>query len=331
MSLQEMDFPSLLAWRRTSVRAYEEVESYLTDSLHRILGKYVQPIHPFILGMTEHRVLCTREAALAFFLHDNSLLTPTLELTVGRTYAQNFEQFLLNTEPLGIEFLWEEEHGSGDFETIFRVFRTSLSQYIRLACSPSDSALTPITRSSNTAFITYVSPISFGCAYAYLTLRRLALLGPPASEPDQDRHDRLEKRGFRFEALPCSLLDESFPEHDAYSDLPYPCLRHLYTCPDQARYFGDRGSLLDFFDIAHISLGALAQEEHAPFAPAAVWNFRRYWSGCWNDCSYDGPMVTVWRSTKEEMALPGPIYFGSRFVGLERLYALEQHVSMLHG
>ena len=56
------------------------------------------------------------------------------------------------------------------------------------------------------------------------------------------------------------------------ADTPYPCLRHWFVCPEQARYFGDEGSLLGFFDWTEEKREQLSAEGQPPFGlGASVW------------------------------------------------------------
>ena len=52
---------------------------------------------------------------------------------------------------------------------------------------------------------------------------------------------------------------------------PEQCWRHLYICPSQGRYFGDRGSFVDFFDPLTGCEAYCAVRSIAPFGPMIVW------------------------------------------------------------
>lgn len=59
------------------------------------------------------------------------------------------------------------------------------------------------------------------------------------------------------------------PEDDRVE--PEQCWRHLYICPSQGQYFGDRGSFVDFFDPLTGCEAYCAVRSIAPFGPMIVW------------------------------------------------------------
>lgn len=45
----------------------------------------------------------------------------------------------------------------------------------------------------------------------------------------------------------------------------------MYQCPGQACFFGDPGSLVDFFEPDMVDHGIMAHKGYAPYGPTAVW------------------------------------------------------------
>lgn len=58
---------------------------------------------------------------------------------------------------------------------------------------------------------------------------------------------------------------------DVDHPLPEQCWRHRYICPSQGRYFGDRGSFVDFFDPLSGAETFCVDNNIAPFGPMMVW------------------------------------------------------------
>ena len=77
-----------------------------------------------------------------------------------------------------------------------------------------------------------------------------------------------------------STLDSEEPEDDGSGDAEsisgtrrevQECLRHRYLCPSQGRFFGDRRSMVEFFDPLRGGEEFCAQNSVVPFGPMVVW------------------------------------------------------------
>ena len=142
---------------------------------------------------------------------------------------------------------------------------------------------------------------------------------------------RLRGAGFWDDILPSSLLDPLAPRpcQDHPNASPHPCYRDLYLCPDQARYFGDRGSLVGFFDVAHASPEHMAKRQRPPFNPSVVWRFQSVETQCARTCISNDPMLS-WRVrdydciVHPDMVRHGPRFIGDRTECLERLVSCSQ-------
>ena len=60
-------------------------------------------------------------------------------------------------------------------------------------------------------------------------------------------------------------------ETGEYFFKPEECWREHYLCPSQGRFFGDRGSFVDFFDPLRGGEEYCAQNNVAPFGPMVIW------------------------------------------------------------
>ncbi|PIL26244.1 hypothetical protein GSI_12000 [Ganoderma sinense ZZ0214-1] len=61
------------------------------------------------------------------------------------------------------------------------------------------------------------------------------------------------------------------------------CWRHRFVCPSQSRYFGDRGSFIEFFDPLGGHEALCAAKNIAPFGPMVVWRIMSSYE-CVDDC-----------------------------------------------
>lgn len=105
-----------------------------------------------------------------------------------------------------------------------------------------------------------------------------------------------------------------YADTEAADDYPRTeeCWRPRYLCPSQGRFFGDRGSFVDFFD----PLGGA--EEHCnkngipPFGPMVVWRLLRTFN-CEKGCDlWDDALEAGLRPRTRVMALNVPSREGIR-------------------
>ena len=111
-----------------------------------------------------------------------------------------------------------------------------------------------------------VAPPLEGTAEGQNTLDVEGTLGPqegPASEEDRENAD-----------APDNVEGPDDDEGIYHTDMPglaEECWRHLFICPSQGRYFGDRGSFVEFFDPLNGDETLCADNGVAPFGPMVVW------------------------------------------------------------
>ncbi|KAI0706594.1 hypothetical protein C8Q76DRAFT_800999 [Earliella scabrosa] len=155
--------------------------------------------------------------------------------------------------------------------------------------SDSVSACSPISRTFCSALMNFVTEYSFGCAYPRLTLSKKSLQSDLSldtlSNEDYTVSHRLKSFGFEFATHPAE-----WPEYrnrvscDATSNA-FPCFHDKYICPDQGRYFGDKGSLVAFMDTLGVDPAFARARGIMPFGHAAAW---RLWnsSRCVQLCAF---------------------------------------------
>ena len=82
-------------------------------------------------------------------------------------------------------------------------------------------------------------------------------------------------------------VDDEFEDDDnetQYGQPPFEqCFRQFYICPSQGRYFGDRGSLVDFFDPIARGEDFCARRSIPPYGPMVVWRVLSNFD-CERDC-----------------------------------------------
>lgn len=182
-----LHLPDVIAWRGTSRLAYTRVDAILSSLLRRIVGVYIEDPGCFLHDLDYYNGLIVGEAALAFLHCDILLLSDCLKIAVGKLHYKDVEAVLTARHWLTFE---TTPFPYDDRVPDVRVFRTPNKRYIKLVCSPNDSALGPVALHRLSALANYVSMRSFGSAFPLLTLRRLSLFSrrkvPPPQQGEVD-------------------------------------------------------------------------------------------------------------------------------------------------
>lgn len=322
----EYDLPSLLAWRSTSSTHRVHGSLLLERTRDQIVEHFVgrEDTMWLLNVLAHHRAVITGDAALAFMLRDLSVVGDTLHIAVDRVQGAELEEDLerwfraVNVTPLPAV----GQPQPGPYEPTVHRFSLPNSTKIIISTSPNESAITCVATGISTAYMNFLTRDSFGCAYPLLTLQRWAIA--PRTDID-DRHSEERARlrtledhhGFRSHEHAVPLVPRQFliglGEYDPRAS-HYPCLRHWYICPGQARFFGDAGSLVGFFNAREDSQDELSETGQAPFGPAVVWRLR--WSvgcarGCWARNRTLRHFATGWLSIDHE-----PFTYSTGYVGL---------------
>ena len=148
-------------------------------------------------------------------------------------------------------------------KSIFVHAAASTSACHAIACLPS---------SLGTTFIT---EFSFATAYPRLTFNRRAIVCwdqiDEEADFELDMYQQLDRSGFSFEEDPVIWPDFSSKLRLSVDCSPLECLRSLYLCPQQGRYFGDQGSMMCFMDTLSVDVALLKDRCIAPYGIMAVW------------------------------------------------------------
>ncbi|RDX52648.1 hypothetical protein OH76DRAFT_1416385 [Lentinus brumalis] len=294
----QQDLPSLLAWHRACRRNEEIVKPLLIQTYNGILGHFVDDVEGFLEMLTYYHAVITREAALAFFLRVERAVSVAVIKKEGWGIERELEdKFNLthlredNTRSNSAIPMDEHEH----------CFFLPSGTTIILFVSVTNSLLQPVAaRRALMACMNYFNAGSFGCDYPALTLRRVTFKPDIESltacqEIDLKAHlNVLEgKYGFAAASSDISTLvpvgaatttPQGTPLPGVLAGLT-PCLRTQYLCPRQEHFFGDGGSLVDFFDMSGDTVECVQRDRCAPFGPAAVWRLTGYYeaySQPWN-------------------------------------------------
>ena len=233
---------------------------------------------------------------MAFILRDHALLTDKLEICVsaGDTY-ELLQWFHFYTEGMDATSQQDDPAWNPHQPTAYQ-FRSPMERTIRVISSHNQSPLTPITYYPTTALFNYFDEFSFTCAYRNLTMNQRAMVPElwTLNKEAAGRVEHIRKHGgfeqsqrstaLSWPAAPLAFqnvfgvwggtTDDQLPER--------ACLRRRYLCPGQSRFFGDQGSLVEFFAPHLTDQPVMAHWGFAPYGTTPVW--RMQGADCDRDC-----------------------------------------------
>ena len=265
---------SLLSLGGTCQYFRDRVSETLTKERDAILSYYWLQPDILLQHLTWNRAVISGEAALAFILRDRALLTDELEICVSAGDAYELLQwFHLYTEGTDANGQQGWPAWNTREPTVYR-FRSPMERAIRVISSHNECPLTPITFYPTTALFNYFDEFSFGCAYRDLTMNRRAVV-PELSTLNSEVATRVEHigdcGGFEQSQWP-SALALGGTTHEELANTA--CLRREYMCPGQSRFFGDPGTLVEFFAPDLTDHAVMAHLGFAPYGTTAIWRMR---------------------------------------------------------
>ena len=99
-------------------------------------------------------------------------------------------------------------------------------------------------------------------------------MGTPSGDEDDDESGEEDNR----------FVDELEDDGNDLQQPPFEqCFRQFYLCPSQGRYFGDRGSLVNFLDPISRGEDFCARRSIPPYGPMVVWRVLSNFD-CERDC-----------------------------------------------
>ena len=277
-----MDLLSLLAWRGSCIVNY----AHATAALKRTLTSMINPFlsHPAAILdiISRYSAVIGGEVALAFVRRPHPIQPRTLEIFASTSlYRLLCDDFMsdprlspdiVSTISVTTHFPYNIQ--SDVLETMQIVLRSSRTIYIRR--SSTLSPLSPIARSICTAMVNFVTPHCFGCAYPRLTLDDKALISDSREDSMAD-FDATIMRTLAMQQIDVAVDPATWQQYRIWSPSPAntdtakACWRSHYICPEQGRFFGDRGSLVDFIDPLGTPPAALQKQGSPPFGTSVIW------------------------------------------------------------
>lgn len=319
----DCDIPSLLALRLTSRSLRAEVTAILLAEKTNLLRFYVDRADGLWQHLEEAGAVVGGLAALNFLLRaPRSVRYSTLDIYVASDRGTTLEERLEADDTLALTNgpvdLWHPDYLH---ETSRQVARTRTyicpnGKLINVHTSQSLSALEPVAASLTSALCNWVSAYAFACGYPELTFNHRAL-GREILRRDTtvaSLYIRLQNYGFDIKPDPWV-----WPHYTALVPLPLnncelPCMRAIFLCPSQGRYFGDHGTLINVFDLENCDHQRLRSLHQPPYGIATAW---RRWSGrrrCNGPCSENDALLPTGTLTMAVILLSTAIQFRAWFI-----------------
>ena len=276
---------SLLALGGTCQYFRDRVSETLTKERDAILEHYWFNARHLLKVITWSQAIVTGEAALAFIMCNRSLLTDVLEICVSAQASDDLVDDFRKAQgatPAISDMEWPT--WSCERPTVFP-FKTTAKRFIHIIASNTSSPFTPMTTYPTSALFNYFDNYLFSCAYCNLTMngRGVAPELPLLDAEDGERIQRMvDNADFKISQWPASVAFPNQPfaffDHLALWNHPdeqnlvnSTCLRTTYQCPGQTRFFGDRGSLVEFFAPHLLNYSVMAHLGYAPYGMMAIW------------------------------------------------------------
>ena len=273
---------SLLAWRSTCRDNYFRVADELRRSLNTLVARFFSDPLAFLDILNPWSALIVGEAALSHVLHEPSICNATFEIAVGNLYFEPFVDSIARLLPHDLHLTTYARKPSPDGFAFHRhvtriaEFHLSAGLVVAMYESSSPSACDVVAGYWTMALMNFVTAYTFGCAYPRLTLNDCAILCDSRvlslSWSDRDLAHRMRLYGFEFDHR---FSHWPLPARGPSSSSAYPhikgCGDTLYVCPHQARFFGDPGSLVVFYEGLASGLDALRDQSVAPYCLMVAW------------------------------------------------------------
>ena len=266
----------------------------LQRSLKQLLSNFVPSPAALLSLLTRTHALLSGELAICYILRDGSFAPHSLEIFVGSVWFDEFiDSFGTSSELSGYQRDWwiithVDRHVEARHVTNSLHIPLSTGRSIIIHAAASTSACHAIACSPSSLGTTFITEYSFATAYPRLTFSRRAIvrwdLLAEGDLHEQQMYDHLRTNGFSFEEDP-TVWPEYSSEWCSNNAHPYlACLRSTYLCPQQGRYFGDRGSMLCFMDRLTVDFAMLKDRCIPPYGIMAAWRLRSDLV-CYGQCS----------------------------------------------
>ena len=312
-----MDLDALLTWRAVSTNTYAVATTSLRHTLIGILRKFLSNPRTFLNHITETKAVVAGPTAVAFMLRDVTAVPSILHVYAATFWYGRLVERLRTCWELFPDVARIVSQNMDVPYSVERDITASTAFYLRngktiiVYRSCHISPCSPISRMPSSALMTFFTEFTFGCAYPALTLRRRSLLSDmrlrTLSPDDEDQLTSLLRAGFSFAVSPTAWEEYRTTAAEPPRPNTHFCLRRRYLCPQQGRYFGDRGSLVGIMDPLSYDGSVIRSRSIPPFGPMVAWRLLNTYD-CMEGCDMRDPLLHEWHISIPILTLPCPFF-----------------------
>ena len=281
-----------------------------------MLEPYVPYPSALLRNLTKYEAIIGGVAAASFLLRDPNIKCDVLQIYVGSTHFRRFVNAITTSRrnspgiaKIHVGEIPDDFTRERHIASVVTLHMHS-SRSIIIYGSSVPTPLPIVGSSISTATMNYVTQHTFGCAYPRLTLTRRALLSNirlnNCCDTDYLTTTTLMRAGFEFVVNPSGWPEFHNPRPHLHAPDTFLCLRAQYLCPNQGRYFGDKGSFVAFFDPLGSHIHNARTLKIPPFGAAVIWRLLTTYD-CSARCEASDPILHEWLSTYPVLLLPNPL------------------------
>nr|VWO99878.1 Gamma-butyrobetaine dioxygenase [Ganoderma boninense] len=281
MFADEMDILSLSRWRGTCRTNYHHASFSMRRSLTSRIRAFTPYPQELVDTVTRYGAVIGGELALSFFLRNETYEARCLDIYASHFHFEKLCDELLHSTSLQPHIAQHSVDTHSLYYALRRLVSASLvirlhnSRVVYVHRSYTCSSSAPLTRAPCTALSNFVTGFSFGCSHPELTLAHRALLADRElvylSTHDANSLNHLLSNKFSLAVAPTAWADYRRDMIENSLRNPEECWRERHICPKQGRFFGDRGSLVGYFDPLGNDEDRCTRGNIAPFGAMAVW------------------------------------------------------------
>lgn len=309
-----MDLPDLLQWRAVCKGTYHTAIGVLRRATHATLRPFCSNPPEFLRILTQFRAVVGGVAALSLIIHDPAVRCDVLQVYVGGYLYEPFVNTLVTCafdaatiQSVNHRTVSRRYASDRDITTIATITLKN-GRCIVIYRAGSISPCSTLCRSPCTALMNFFTEHTFGSAYPALTFRRHSIVNelrvPFLFDVDFIVLASLINAGFTLGQSPATW---PLYKHvgQVRSLLDNPCYRHMYTCPQQSRFFGDDGSLTGFFHPLRPDADQVREYMLPPFGTMVTWRLMSVYR-CAYSCDAADADLHEWLISAPQLCIPDP-------------------------
>ena len=310
-----MDTPDALAWRAVCHTTYEVVTGVFRRTKNSILHRFFPEPAAFLYLLTQCRAVVGGVAALSLVLRDPSVQDDLLQVYVGYLWYLPFLMAVTSCPLNGGEvtrirkrtFNRQIAREREIMECTILFLRNGRAVAIyRTGCVSAPAA---IAKTSCTALINFFTEHTFACGYPALTdSGRTLMCDKHVSRLLQGDFYALGtvlRAGFTFGMSAAYWAEYSGLSEDGDPKYERPCFREPFLCPQQDRFFGDKGSIIDLLDPLDPVLRLCDLRTIPPFGATVAWRLNSTFT-CDGGCDVKNEVLHEWGATTPIVVIPNP-------------------------